>query len=351
MLIPVFGLLKPVSTSLAGIFKFIINCKFTRIMQNSNPDLVVSRVPATWGSLMVLVGFVLIGMAVGNILAIMILALYFPADQGDITTLLQQLISDPGQVANGWYALMILQGVVHFFSYLFPTILYWHYIERRSTADLSREANPAAITWLLTFLLVLIFIPLNSKFIEWNAAMKLPNAWSGIEEWMRQKEDQLGIMTKFLTNYDSFSQLLIALFVVTLLPALGEEALFRGAIQTKLLEHWKNPHIAIWVSAAIFSAIHFQFYGFLPRMMLGALFGYLYYWTGNFWIAVLAHFVNNGFVLVMMYLHNIGVVKMNIEESKSMPALLVAGSFILTVAILRFIRQSNTGKTAFAQRI
>jgi membrane protease YdiL (CAAX protease family) len=310
-------------------------------MQNSNPDLIVSRVPATWGGLLVLIGFVLIGMAVGNILAVMILALYLSTDAESITVLLNQLITNPGEVKNGWYALMVLQGVVHFFSYLLPSLLYWLYMERRKVSQLSPGKPPAVQVWLLASLLVLIFIPINSKFIEWNAAMKLPDALSGLELWMREKEDQLSVMTAFLTSYKSFGQLLIALFVVTLLPALGEEALFRGVIQTKLVQQLSNPHLAIWISAAIFSAIHFQFYGFLPRMMLGALFGYLYFWTGNFWVAVLAHFINNGFVLVMMYLHNIGIIKTNIEETKSMSGVLVISSLFLTILVLNFIRQAS----------
>ncbi|MEO6282581.1 MAG: CPBP family intramembrane glutamic endopeptidase [Dyadobacter sp.] len=313
-------------------------------MQNSNPNLVDSRVPGTWGSLLVLIGFVLVGMAVGNILAVMILAIFTSTDADSVSGMLNLLISDPSKVPNGWYALMILQGTVHFFSYLLPSLLYWFYIERGTLQHFNSDKKQPAKVWIEAFLLVLIFIPINSKFIEWNAAMKLPEALSGLEMWMREKEDQLSVMTAFLTGYTQFSQLLIALFVVTLLPALGEEVLFRGLIQTKLARHWGNIHLAIWVSAAIFSAIHFQFYGFIPRMMLGALFGYLYYWTGNLWVSVLAHFVNNGFVLVMMYLHNIHVVKTNIEETKTLPGILIISSLFLTVGILRSIWQAGAAR-------
>jgi hypothetical protein len=310
-------------------------------MQNSNPNLAVSRVPGTWGSLLVLVGFMLIGMAVGNVLAVMALAVYLGADTESVTALLTQLFAEPDKIPNGWNALMIMQGTVHFFSYLLPTLIYWFYIERRTISDLSTDRKPVWYVWALAFLLVLVFIPANSKFIEWNQAMDLPDALSGLEKWMRDKEDQLSVMTEFLTSYTSFSQLLIALFVVTVLPALGEEILFRGVIQSKLYLELRNIHIAIWASAAIFSAIHFQFYGFLPRMMLGALFGYLYYWTGNLWVAILAHFVNNGFVLVMMYLHNVGLVEINIEEEKSMPMLLILASIVVSTAILGVIRKSR----------
>ncbi len=312
-------------------------------MQNSNPNLLVSRVPGTWGSLLVLVGFMLIGMAVGNVLAVMVLAIYLGADTESVTALLTQLFAEPEKIPNGWNALMIMQGTVHFFSYLLPTVIYWFYIERRTIGEFSTGRKPAWHIWALAVVVVLAFIPVNSKFIEWNAAMDLPDALSGLEKWMRDKEDQLSVMTEFLTSYQSFGQLLIALFVVTLLPALGEEILFRGVIQTKLFLELRNIHVAIWLSAAIFSAIHFQFYGFLPRMMLGALFGYLYYWTGNLWVAVLAHFVNNGFVLVMMYLHNIGLVTINIEEARSMPLMLILASLLVSAAILGAIRKDGRG--------
>lgn len=312
-------------------------------MQNSNPNLLVSRVPGTWGSLLVLVGFMLIGMAVGNVLAVMVLAIYLGADTESVTALLTQLFAEPEKIPNGWNALMIMQGTVHFFSYLLPTVIYWFYIERRTIGEFSTGRKPAWHIWALAVVVVLAFIPVNSKFIEWNAAMDLPDALSGLEKWMRDKEDQLSVMTEFLTSYQSFGQLLIALFVVTLLPALGEEILFRGVVQTKLFQELRNIHVAIWLSAAIFSAIHFQFYGFLPRMMLGALFGYLYYWTGNLWVAVLAHFVNNGFVLVMMYLHNIGLVTINIEEARSMPGMLILASLLVSAAILGAIRKDGRG--------
>jgi len=313
-------------------------------MQNSNPFQVVSRVPGLWGSFLVLIGFVLIGMAIGNVLAVMAIALYLKVDVGSISTILNLLISNPAAVENGWYALMILQGTVHFLSYLLPSLLFWVYIERKSISAFDSGEKPAFRVWLIAFLLVLVFIPVNSKFIEWNSAMKLPDALSGMEIWMREKEDQLSVMTSFMTSYTKLSQLLIALFVVVLLPAVGEEVLFRGVIQRKLVGIWSSYHWGIWVAAAIFSAIHFQFYGFLPRMMLGALFGYLYYWTGSLSIAILAHFVNNGFVLVMVYLNNIGVIDINIEETNSMSVMLVASSLLVTAAMLYSIHRTGMRK-------
>ena len=308
-------------------------------MQKSSSNALQSRAPGTWGNFLVLIGFLLVGMTVGNILAIFVVAIYTNTGSGGATDLLNQLLNSPEQVKNGWNAMMILQGTVHFFSYLLPCLLFWFFIERKQLVDFESPETPALNIWLLTFTLVLIFIPLNSQFIEWNSQMTFPESLSPIEKWMRAKEDQLAILTAFLTKYDTIGQLLIALFVVVLLPAFGEEMLFRGIIQRKFTEQWNNPHLAIWLSAAIFSAIHFQFYGFIPRMFLGALFGYLYYWSGSLWVACFAHFVNNGFVLIMMYLHNIKILDINLEETKSMPIAVVTTSLALSILTLFMIRR------------
>lgn len=303
-------------------------------MQKSYSNLVHTRVPGTLGGLLVLVGFVLIGMAVGNVLAIVILALLTSSDANSITGLLTTLFAEPEKVPNGWLLMMILQGTVHFFSYLLPSLLYWFYMEKKGFQDFNFKGKPAVSIWFLVCILVLVFIPVNSLFIDLNSKMAFPESLSGIENWMRDKEDQNAMLTKFMTSYKHVGQLIIALIVVVLLPAVGEEVLFRGIIQRKLAQHWVNPHIAVWISAAIFSAIHFQFFGFLPRMILGALFGYLYLWSGRLSVAVLAHFVNNGFILVMMFLRNINILDIDIEEKEVMPVASIIASAVITIGIL-----------------
>lgn len=316
-------------------------------MQKSYSNLVHTRVPGTLGGLLVLVGFVLIGMAVGNILAIIILALITSSDANSITGLLTTLFAEPEKVANGWLLMMVLQGTVHFFSYLLPSLLYWFYMEKKGFQDFNFKEKPAASIWFLVCIVVLVFIPINSLFIDLNSKMVFPDFLSGIENWMRDKEDQNAMLTKFMTSYTHSSQLIIALIVVVLLPAVGEEVLFRGIIQRKLAQHYANPHIAIWVSAAIFSAIHFQFFGFLPRMILGALFGYLYFWSGRISVAILAHFVNNGFILVMMFFRNIKMLDINIDETEVMPVTAIVASAVITAGILYEIRKTSNKQPVF----
>ena len=102
--------------------------------------------------------------------------------------------------------------------------------------------------------------------------------------------------------------------MIAILPALGEELMFRGVIQ-RILTNWtKNYHWGIWITAFLFSAMHMQFYGFLPRMALGAMFGYLLVWTGTMWVPILAHFVNNAMGVLGYYFIGKGVISKDVEE-------------------------------------
>jgi CAAX amino terminal protease family. len=104
-------------------------------------------------------------------------------------------------------------------------------------------------------------------------------------------------------------------------------------LQPELYRATKNHHVAIWVSAFIFSAFHVQFFGFVPRMLLGALFGYLYVWSGSLSISIIGHFVNNGFSVLMMYLNQIGVITIDMETPESAPWAIVISFTVVFVAL------------------
>ena len=188
-------------------------------------------------------------------------------------------------------------------------------------------------------ILVIGFMPFDAIFIELNQKLNLPDSMKSIQQWMKASEDSAAEMTKFLTDFKNPSQLIVALVVVALLAGISEELIFRGVLQNIALRAFGNPHLAIWFAAFWFSFIHFQFYGFLPRMFLGALFGYLYFWTKNLWVPMFAHFINNGFTLLMVYLYKNKTVKVDIESTESVPLTAALGSLLLTVLILRFFYQ------------
>jgi len=141
------------------------------------------------------------------------------------------------------------------------------------------------------------------------------------------------LQTLFLVM-PTFTVFIVNLIIIGLLPAIAEEFLFRGALQQLLYEGFKNIHVAIWVTAIIFSAIHVQFYGFVPRMILGAILGYLFYWSGNIWVPIIGHLFNNGGQVALTYLHQQGVIKYDIDTDETVPIYLALVSALLLAGCL-----------------
>jgi hypothetical protein len=166
---------------------------------------------------------------------------------------------------------------------------------------LQLRRKPTGILLGLVGALILVGGPL----IEWtsllNQQLVLPSWMSSVESWMRASEDQANQLTEAFLTTRSFGGLMGNLFIVAVLPAIGEELLFRGLLQKLIKKMTGNAHSAIWITAVLFSALHLQFFGFLPRMLLGVLFGYLLEWTGTLWLPILAHFVNNAAGVIIFY--------------------------------------------------
>ena len=160
------------------------------------------------------------------------------------------------------------------------------------------------INWTLFFIVIALMF-CSTALLEWitalNQKMSLPEALHGMELWMKQKEDEAAEVTKMLLVMKDYSAFGINLLMIAILPAIGEELFFRGGIQNILIQWFKNHHVAIWITAILFSAIHLQFYGFFPRMFLGALFGYLMIYGKSIWYAILGHFLNNGTAVVIAF--------------------------------------------------
>lgn len=209
-------------------------------------------------------------------------------------------------------------------------------------ADMDRQQQLARFKFLgllVTIVVMLGAILFNALLIDWNAHVQFPDFLSAFEKFARQSEDELMAMTKFLTDFQNTGEFLMGLLVIGILAGIGEEVLFRGVLQPKLQFYTGNPHVGIWLTAFIFSAIHLQYYGFLPRMFLGAVFGYLYHYSGSLTYPIVAHILNNSFTVVMIYLNSLGQVEFNIEETDqvSLPLALL-GLGVLLIG-LRFFKE------------
>ena len=172
--------------------------------------------------------------------------------------------------------------------------LFFSYLSERNWFSYSKiNKAPGYRLSNIVIVMSLVLIPIVWILAEWNEGWKLPGALAGLDEWMRRMDEQNNELVKLMTRDSRIGILLINLFVMAVLPAIGEELMFRGTIQPFLQKWTKNPHWAIWITAIIFSAIHFQISGFIPRMLIGAYLGYLCYWSGSLWLPILAHFMHN----------------------------------------------------------
>lgn len=294
-------------------------------MNNSPGQNSILRIPLV--SILVTLFVVLLGFqVVGPLFGMMIAFPLFPGTMQEFSA----AASSPFEYPAFKTSLLIMQGCGTIFGMiLIPAVLLKN--QNRSLNALFRApfyAQPAFIIAIL----VIVFMGFNSIIIQWNQEITLP---FGIDEWARAMEKKLGDATEFITKFDSITQFILAFLVVAVLPAIGEEIVFRGMIQNDFHRATGNIHVAVWVSAILFSAIHLQFLGFVPRMLLGALFGYLYFWSGNLWLAVLAHFVNNGFLVVALFLYQKGAFPINLEDTSTpVPWPAVLFSAILSAMLL-----------------
>lgn len=277
--------------------------------------------------LMVGLGFIIVGPIIGFFIAL-------PFYDGGMIQL-AEAIKHPMDNPDIKIPLYIMQGCATFMGLIVAPAIFLKR-EQKSVTDFFKHQGLEWIPVFITAFVVIIFMAVNSVFVEWNAGFNFPDFAKEFENWARDLEDTNAELTRFLTNFGSTGELLIALFIIAVLPAIGEEIVFRGLIQNELYRGTKNIHLSIWIAAILFSAIHFQFFGFVPRLLLGALFGYLYYWSGNLSLAILAHFVNNGVSVVALYLYQQGKFTFDIVSPESAPANVVIISALLTAGLLYY---------------
>ena len=254
----------------------------------------------------IFLGFAIIGPLVGFFLAL-------PFYSGDFMAMLKAL-ERAETTEEIRIPFLIVQASASGVGLIVVPVMAYRFIVKLKPVQLLSNTN--VVVLILTAMAVVFFMFPNSVVIEWNANL---NFGGSFWDWARDKEELAATFTKFITTFASPAEFLIGVFVIAVLPAIGEEFAFRGWLQPAIQKLSGNPHVAIWVSAFLFSALHMQFFGFVPRMLLGGLFGYLMYWSNNLWIPIVAHFVNNGLSVLMIYLHQQGMVSFDVDSTEAMP--------------------------------
>lgn len=200
---------------------------------------------------------------------------------------------------------------------------------------------------LMPFMLVLPLLAIIYPFINWlnelNQALTLPESLSWLMEWLKSTEKENQQLIKTFVNMDSTGQYLLNVLVIAITAAVAEEFFFRGLIQRMLYQWYGRVHLAIIITAFLFSAFHMQFFGFLPRFFLGLILGYLLLYTRTIWVPVFAHFVNNFAGITAAFLRQKGIVQVNMESQAAMnyPFATALVSLVLGGVIMFFLSRIN----------
>ncbi|QHL88311.1 CPBP family intramembrane metalloprotease [Nibribacter ruber] len=286
-------------------------------------------------SLLLLTVFVIAGLFVGMFLAMVVNKALYGYGMMQMTEILQS----PTDFPEGRQAMLLYQAITHLGGFTLGTLAFLKFNAQAPFSFLSPRTHVPAGLLLMSALLIVLIMPANSWLIEWNVNFKFPEFLRAFEQDAKATEERLRVLTEYLTRFETVGSLIFGLVVVAVIPAIGEELVFRGVAQQELARWFKNPHVGIWLAAFLFGAVHFQFYGFFPRMALGAVLGYLYLWSKNIWVPIVGHFMNNGFTVLFLYLHQRGTVDVEIESTEAMPWYWSLGSVVLSGAVLYVLQK------------
>ena len=242
-------------------------------------------------------------------------------------------------------SLRFMQISSQLFTFVFPPIAYAFLVKEKPVNALGLK-NSKILWFLIGTAMIFAIMPLNSILAEWNAGLTLPESLSALEQIMKDMQESATAMIEKFVSVDTIGGLILNLFMIAGLAAIGEELLFRSIIQTSLIKICKNAHVGILIASAIFSFIHLEFYGFVPRLILGMLLGYMFYFSGSIWIPMLMHFLNNGTVVLIYFLNNKGITNIDVDTfgQTSIPVLIV--SIVVMIALFLFsIKYSDQERT------
>lgn len=240
----------------------------------------------------------------------------------------------------------VIQNV---FFFITPAIISALFITRLPADFLRLRKAPTSKSVFLTIAIILFSIPAMNFIIHCNESIVFPSAMSNLENSLKAMEEASKAQINILLGEPTIINLIMSILIVGILTGLGEELFFRGALQNILHTRPMNAHTAIWTTAVIFSALHFQFYGFIPRILIGAFFGYLILWSGSIWLPIFAHALNNSLVVISTWICsrnsiNFDINKIATDLSIESFVLIIASVITTTILILLLYRHFQCNK-------
>jgi uncharacterized protein len=278
----------------------------------------------------ILAMFALAGIIFSNLLTIGIgLGLGY-----DTTQLMNVLGGDSGAKDGTFLRIALLTQ--HIFLFFLPAVLtLWICYKRKSLQASALDKRPLSISIVLGVFWLIVSMAFIQYSYQINEAFPLPKSLIANEENVKKTMEAL-------FSLKGFAGVFLNTLLIGVMPAISEELIFRGVIQRQLGRIFYNAHVQVWITAAFFSAIHLQFQGFLPRMILGALLGYMLVWSRSLWVPVVVHGFNNGMQVLALYAMNMTPEDMKkLEEAKSLHWSIAGASLMLMLIIGKYFREKH----------
>lgn len=285
---------------------------------------------SAWGKLFLLIGLITLSSLLSAFFGLLVGKLYFGVD----LNALADFIANP-QSAEAVGFVKFYQFINQVGIFIIPVFIYSFLVSPSISKYLYLDKRPKAISLLISGLVIYTILPFNHFLLELNQGIKFPELLSGIENWMIEYEAKAETLTETFLKTDSVFVLCINLFIVALIPAIGEEWLFRGVLLKLFKQITGNYHWAILITALLFAILHLQFLSIFPRILLGILLGYLFVMTRSLWVPIFAHFINNASSVIIYYLHYNGKLKLSVEDfGATTNTVYIIGSLLLSIWLL-----------------
>jgi membrane protease YdiL (CAAX protease family) len=226
--------------------------------------------------------------------------------------------------------------------FVLPPLILYGIVRKQEASFLKLNRLPNGLVFLVITLLLFALLPVIQQSMTWNSAMHLPKFMTNLEQWMHAQEDFAELLTNQFLKAENIGGFLINILVLALMPALGEELLFRGLMMHWLGKVMKNIHLNILITAFVFSAIHFQFFSFIPRFLLGIALGYVFYWTQSLWASIWLHFTNNALTVSVYYFAHETSSQQNPEDIEILNgSIWLLVSVVLSIVIFQWVHRNR----------
>lgn len=287
-----------------------------------------------WIGMLYLIAFVIVGMFVFNFFGLVFAS---PLISFDVEEIINKM-SNPTAHENMRIPLLIIQGVTSFGAFILMPYLFGKYRDQKAAESLSYDNSEDYLSYGIVLLFTLMIMPFSAKMIEWNESWVFPEFLKSFENWAVSTNESLELTTEYILNLQGPLELFLAVIVIGVIPAIGEEYLFRGYLQRYFIQAFNNVHIGIWLTSFLFGFFHFQIFGLVPRMLLGVYFGYFYHFSKNLYLPILAHFFNNTFMVVMSYLYLHEMIEFDVAGEEQITWMMVLPSLAISIVLFFYLK-------------